>query len=165
MARGATKASSNVWYQARIEAAKTDEKLLTRNSAAEAMNISEDAIKDTELGIEKCMPVDKAVLFSKTYNAPQLLNHYCIHDCPIGKTQPISDEVVPIEKVTVKLMKLLNVNRLREIQNTLLDIATVSDGNITDDNRPELEKIMDYLDTVTRTVSELRTICRRATKE
>lgn len=165
MARGATKASDNVWYQARMEAAKVDERLQSRCGVAEILNMSEDAVKNTELGIEKCMPVDKAVMFAKLYNAPQLLNHYCLHECPIGKgkARTISDEVVPIDRVTVKLLKLLKVNRLKEVQDKLLDIA--AEGNVTEEDRPELESIMEYLDTVVKTVSELRTICRKATKE
>ena len=62
MGRGATKAAGNVWYEARMEAAKWNDKLLSRAGAAEALNMSEDAVKDAELGLNKCMPVDKAVL-------------------------------------------------------------------------------------------------------
>lgn len=163
MARGATKASDNVWYKARMEAAKVDKKLLSRSGAAEAVNMSEDAIKNTELGLEKCMPVEKAVLLSELYNAPQLLNHYCLHECPIGKNQPISDELLTIDRVTVKLLKLLKVDKLLEVREKLLDIA--EDGVITADDKPELELIMEYLDTLVKTASELRTICRKVTKE
>lgn len=44
MARGATKASGNVWYEARMEAAKTDQRLLSREGAAERANMSVDAM-------------------------------------------------------------------------------------------------------------------------
>lgn len=57
MGRGATKAAGNVWYEARMEAAKWNDKLLSRAGAAEALNMSEDAVKDAELGLNKCMPV------------------------------------------------------------------------------------------------------------
>lgn len=50
MGRGATKAAGNVWYEARMEAAKWNDKLLSRAGAAEALNMSEDAVKDAELG-------------------------------------------------------------------------------------------------------------------
>lgn len=55
MGRGATKAAGNVWYEARMEAAKWNDKLLSRAGAAEALNMSEDAVKDAELGLNKCM--------------------------------------------------------------------------------------------------------------
>ena len=38
MGRGATKAAGNVWYEARMEAAKWNDKLLSRAGAAEALN-------------------------------------------------------------------------------------------------------------------------------
>ena len=39
MGRGATKAAGNVWYEARMEAAKWNDKLLSRAGAAEALNM------------------------------------------------------------------------------------------------------------------------------
>lgn len=35
------------------------------------------------------------------YNAPQLLNYYCLNECPIGCRQSLSDKVLSIERVTV----------------------------------------------------------------
>lgn len=78
MGRGAPKAQNNVWYQARIEAATRNEKLLSRFGAAEAMGLSEDAVKSAELGLYKSMPVENAVLMADCYNAPQLLKLACI---------------------------------------------------------------------------------------
>ena len=104
MGRGATKAAGNVWYEARMEAAKWNDKLLSRAGAAEALNMSEDAVKDTELGLNKCMPVDKAVLMADLYRKPELRNYYCLHECPIGRTLAISDEAPGLERVTVKLL-------------------------------------------------------------
>lgn len=44
MGRGATKAAGNVWYEARMEAAKWNKRLNSRIGAAEAMNISPDVM-------------------------------------------------------------------------------------------------------------------------
>lgn len=52
MGRGATKAAGNVWYEARMDAAKWNDKLSSRAGAAEALNMSEDAVKDAELVAE-----------------------------------------------------------------------------------------------------------------
>ena len=78
MGRGAPKAQGNVWYEARIEAAKWNERLQSRLGAAEEMGLSEDAVKSAELGLYKFLPVDNAVLMADTYNASELLNHYGI---------------------------------------------------------------------------------------
>jgi len=156
MARGATKASGNPWYEARKKAAEYDERLCSREGAAERLGMSVSAVADAELGLSKCMPPDKAVLMADLYKAPHLLNHYCLHECPIGCRHSLSDEVVDIDRVTVKLLKSLRVEKLGEIKDTLLDIA--EDGKITDDEKPALKDVLDYLDSLAKTVSELKTI-------
>ena len=160
MGRGATKAADNVWYKARIAAAKWNDALGSRAGAAAALNMSEDAVKDAELGLNKCMPVDKAVLMSDLYNAPELRNYYCLHECPIGKTLPISDDTPDLERVTVKLLRNLRVCDLENVKEKLLDIA--EDGQITEDEKPDLQEILRYLDKLAKTVSELRVIGEKA---
>ena len=156
MGREARKAAGNPWYEARKKAAEYDDRLCSREGAAERLGMSVSAVADAELGLTKCMPVDKAVLMADLYNAPQLLNYYCLHECQIGCRHSISDEVVDIDRVTVKLLKGLRVDRLEEIKDSLLDIA--EDGKITDDEKPELKEVLDYLDSLAKTVSELKTI-------
>lgn len=156
MGREARKAAGNPWYEARKKAAEYDDRLCSREGAAERLGMSVSAVADAELGLTKCMPVDKAVLMADLYNAPQLLNYYCLHERPIGCRHSISDEVVDIDRVTVKLLKGLRVDKLEEIKDSLLDIA--EDGKITDDEKPELKEVLDYLDSLAKTVSELKTI-------
>ena len=156
MGREARKAAGNPWYEARKKAAEYDDRLCSREGAAERLGMSVSAVADAGLGLTKCMPVDKAVLMADLYNAPQLLNYYCLHECPIGCRHSISDEVVDIDRVTVKLLKGLRVDKLEEIKDSLLDIA--EDGKITDDEKPELKEALDYLDSLAKTVSELKTI-------
>lgn len=156
MGREARKAAGNPWYEARKKAAEYDDRLCSREGAAERLGMSVSAVADAELGLTKCMPVDKAVLMADLYNAPNLLNYYCLHECPIGCRHSISDEVVDIDRVTVKLLRSLRVDKLEEIKDTLLDIA--EDGKITDDEKPELKAVLEYLDGLAKTVSELKTI-------
>lgn len=160
MGRGATKAAGNVWYEARMEAAKWNDKLLSRAGAAEELNMSEDAVKDAELGLNKCMPVDKAVLMADLYRKPELRNYYCLHECPIGRTLAISAETPGLERVTLKLLKNLRVEDLEDVKEKMLDIA--EDGKITEDERPDLEAILTYLDQLSKTVSELRILGEKA---
>lgn len=159
MGRNATKAAGNVWYQARIEAAKYNDRLSSREGAAEALGMSEDAVKNTELGIEKCMPVEKAVLMADLYKSPELLNYYCLHECPIGKTLPLSDQVVPIDRITVKFLKSLNTNVLNVMKDRMMRLS--DDGEITEDEYDELEAVLAYLDNLSVTISELRTLAKR----
>lgn len=160
MGREATKASGNPWYEARKQAAMYDERLKSREGAAEQLGMSASALAETELGMNKCMPADKAVLMAERYNAPHLLNFYCLHECPIGRQRSLSDEVVEIDRVTLKLLKRLRVDQLEEIKKKLIDIA--EDGVISEDERPDMAEIMEYLDDLAKTISEIQTAGKRA---
>ena len=160
MGRGATKAQGNVWYQARMTAAKRNERLLSRFGAAEAMGVSEDTVKSAELGLYKSMPVECAALMANCYNAPELEYYFCLNECPIGQRRPISSEVVGIDRATVKLLKALKPAELSEMKEKLIDIA--EDGTISDDELPALENVIGYFDELARTVSELRIIGEKA---
>lgn len=160
MGRGATVAAGNAWYEARIAAAKWNKKLYSREGAYDVTGVSADVIAAVERGTHKCMPVDVAVTLADEYNAPQLLNHYCLYECPIGCRHSISEEVPGIERVTLKLIKSLKVDQLADIKEKLVDIA--EDGVISDDEKPDLKEILDYLDDLAKTVSELKTIGRMA---
>lgn len=156
MGRDATKALGNPWYEARKNAAKYDERLLSREGAAEMLGMSVSSVADAELGLTKCMPVDKAVLMADLYKAPHLLNHYCLNECPIGCRHCISEEVYDIDRVTVKLLRNLKVDDLEAMKEKLLDIA--EDGVISESEKPDLKAILDYLEKVAKTVSELKII-------
>lgn len=67
MGRDATKAAGNPWYQARKKAAEYDDRLCSRESAAEQLGMSVSSLADAELGNTKFMPVDKAVLMADRY--------------------------------------------------------------------------------------------------
>jgi len=159
MGRDATKAAGNPWYEARLNAAKWNPKLSSREGAAEAIGSSIDVLNRVENGLHKCMPVDLAVLLADLYNAPHLVNYYCMSECPIGCRRPISDEVVEIDRVTVKLLKNLRVSQLDQIKEKLIDIA--EDGVISEDEKPELREVMEYLDELAKVLSELKILSER----
>lgn len=162
MGREATKAAGNVWYEARIEAAKWDDRLSSREGAAEVAGLTKDQIMNSERDWYKFMPVETAMILSETYNAPNLLNHYCLHECPIGKRHSISESVLNIDRVTVKLLRALREDSLADMKDKLLDIA--EDGKITADELDDLEDILKALDGLGKTVSELKIIGEKALK-
>ena len=160
MGRDAIKAHGNVWRDARLQAAKYDERLNSRESVADMLGVGVDAIRRIETNANKTMPVDTAVLMADLYSAPELLNHYCLNECPIGCNRPISDEVLGIDRVTLKLLKTLNAEDMADIKTKLIDIA--EDGVISDDELPALEEVIDYLDRLSKAVSELKIISEKA---
>jgi len=156
MGRRATIAVNNVWYEARMEAAKHNDRLKSREGAAELLGMSVSAVSDAELGLTKIMPVDKAVLMADLYKAPQLLKFYCNNECPIAGCGCLSEEVNPIEKVTVNILKRTRFEDLAHVREKLVDIA--SDGEIAKDELDELSNVEDYLTELCKTISELKTL-------
>lgn len=154
MGRDATKAVGNPWYEARKRAAEFDDRLYSREGAAERLGMSVSSIADAELGLTKIMPVDKAVLMADMYKAPELLNHYCLNECPIGCRHSISEEVLDVDRITVKLMKNLSLDRLNEMRQKMIDIAY--DGVVTEDEKPDLKEVVEYLEETSKTISELK---------
>lgn len=156
MGRDASKAAGNPWYEARLEAAKFNDKLCSREGAAELLGMSVSSVADTELGLSKVMPVDKAVLMADLYCDPALLNYYCLHECPIGRRRPISDDTICVERAAVKLTKILRKEVVQRFKHGLQDIA--ADGVVSDDEFPEFDAIMDELREVSKVISELEII-------
>lgn len=152
MGQRPTKAAGNIYCQCRKRAAQYNDRLNSREGAAELLGVSPSTIADYELGTTKVIPVDKVVLMADIYNAPELENHYCRNECPIGRDLPV--EVEPIERITVKIMKHLSPERLEMLKNRLIDIA--EDGIIDDTEKPELEKVLSEIDQMTEVLHELQ---------
>lgn len=67
-----TKQDDSVWFECRKRAAMYNDKLNSREGAAELIGVSPSSLADYELGVTKVVPVDKAVLMSDERN---LLNN------------------------------------------------------------------------------------------
>ena len=99
MGRGPTKSNENVYFVARKKAAMYNERLYSREGAAELLGISVSTLADYELGNTKVVPVDKVVLMADLYNAPELKTGYCKYECPICSYLPVATEAKkPAEK-------------------------------------------------------------------
>lgn len=155
MGLNATKAADNPYYKARKEASKYNERLSSREGAAEQLNVHPTTVADYELGLVK-PPVDKVVRMADLYNAPSLKTQYCANECPIGcgRTEPQADTT--IEQVTVRLMRGLSKANVEGIKEALLNIA--EDGRITDDEKPTLQYILAELDYLQKSIGELQLI-------
>ena len=72
MGKGYKKTNENVYFKARKEAAKCNEKLYSREGASELLGLSVSTLADYELGTTKVVPVDKVMLMADLYNCPEL---------------------------------------------------------------------------------------------
>lgn len=133
-----------------------NERLYSREGAAELLGISVSTLADYELGNTKVVPVDKVVLMADLYNAPELKTGYCKHECPICSYLPVATEVKVLEGITLRLMKRLDCDELNRIKKELVDIT--EDGIIDETEKPELKKILAFLDEVAESISELKIV-------
>lgn len=132
MARQVTKASGNRYCQARLEAAKYNDRFLSRASAAEEIaGITEESLKKYELDITK-PPNDVVALMVDAYNAPELALWYCANECPLGKNcREVPD--MPPERTFVRMTNVLN--KLTEAMKELAMMMDDGIGQSRDDAR------------------------------
>ena len=128
MSRQATKAVGNKYYEARIRAAKYNEKLLTRASATEYLpGVTEDSLKKYELDITR-PPNIVVALMADSYNAPELRMWYCANECPLGKQCRDMPEM-PAERALIRMN-----NALYGIQARVRQLSQMMDNGILDDD-------------------------------
>ena len=146
-----TKAKDNIFCKARLDAARYNDKLKSRAGAAEALGYaSESTISDWELGIS--VPTPEVVLkMSDLYNAPELINTYCHNLCPLGWDIP---EITAQDLDRISIKALSSFQKISKTKEELLDI--VSDGIISEDEQPTLNKVLSSLDELNAVTQELK---------
>lgn len=85
------------------------------------------------------------------YNAPELRNYYCREMCPLGNDVPVL-ELEDLDRITVRT--LASLRKVAETKESLLDIT--ADGVITEDEKPELRKILATLDEISAIAQSLK---------
>lgn len=149
MARQVTKAGDNRYCQARLEAAKWNEKLLTRSGAADVMGcVTEDSIKKYELGLTR-PPNDAVALMADAYNAPELVLWYCANECPLGRNCREVPEMPP-ERTFVRL-----TNTLNKLTASMQELAELMDSGMEDETeRRKIPKLWDEFLEARRRIDE-----------
>ena len=94
---------------------------------------------------------EEALLMSDIYRAPELKNFYCRECCPLGKDMPKVDNE-SLDRLTVRAMS--SMGKISRAKDMLLEIT--EDGVVTDEERPELEKIIALLDELTEINQNLK---------
>ena len=150
MSKIATKAADNMFCQARYEAAKFNERLSSREGAAEELGIDRTRLARIELG--STIPYQEEVLLmADCYRAPELKGNYCREMCPLGKNMAkIENE--GLDRISLRMLS--SFRKINEAKETLLDITT--DGVISDEEKPELEEIIRTLDEVNEITQNLK---------
>ena len=101
-----TKAASNMYCKCRMAAAKYNDKLNSREGAAELLGLSPSTLASYELDLTKVVPVENIALMADVYNAPELRRWYCTNVCPLGEDMP-KLELAELDRITVKMLATL----------------------------------------------------------
>ncbi len=140
MANIAAKTSSNVFYKARYEAAKHNERLSSREGAADIMSIDRGRLYRIESGIASPYP-EEIHLMADLYNAPELENYFCTNLCPLGGDIPKA-EIAGLDRITVRMLSAFR--ELEGAKELLLDIT--GDGVVDGSEKADMEKIIGKLE-------------------
>lgn len=141
MGRRPTKAADNPFCKARIEAAKYNDRLLSKEGAAELLGVSVSTLSDYELGVTKTIPPDMVVKMADLYNAPELENYYCTNMCPLGGDIPKA-EIADLDRITVRTLSAFR--KLKSTKELLLDIT--EDGVVDESEKADMEKVLEDLE-------------------
>ena len=146
MGRKSIKENKNIYQKSR-------EKLgLTREAASDLLGyISADRIEKIES--EKSTPYPEEIIsMADCYKNPMLCNYYCTHECKIGQIYVPEVELKDISQITLEMLATLNaLNREKE---RLIEITV--DGNISQDEFDDFQKIQDQLDKMSLTIESLK---------
>lgn len=133
----------SVYRKARKQAVIYNGRFKSMEGASEFLCVSKDMLLNYESGLNP-VPVDMVCKMADIYNEPELLNHYCCNECPIGKrtVSPISKENINnIYKLSINIFQLLGQGT--SMGKTLLNV--VEDGIISDDEEPQIDYIVNNL--------------------
>ena len=144
------KTSSNIFYQARCKASTHNEQLSSREGAADIMSIDRGRLYRIESGIANPYP-EEVHLMADLYNAPELRSYFCKNCCPLGEDVP---EVSTSELDRITIKALSSFKKLDKTKEILLDIT--EDGIVSDNERPEMEKVLANLEELEAITQNLR---------
>lgn len=153
------KGNQNIYFKSRKHASEYNDRLCSRDGAADLLGVSSSTLADYELGNTKVVPVDKVVLMADLYKCPELKNNYCKNECPIGQNEPIAVKVDSIERTALKIISVLDEKEIRDLSKSIITIC--ADGKISHDERPVLLDVVRRLDILMESVSEMKLIAEK----
>lgn len=159
MPKRGTKCAANVFYRARMDAAEYNDRLSSREGAAEVTGIDRNRIAYTELGTI-CPYPEEVLIYADAYNAPEIINHFCSRLCPIGKETVDSVNTGTLEATSMKL--LASTKCITEIREDLIDIA--EDGVIDEKERDRMNEILEQLRKAANDIKALEIVYQKLLK-
>lgn len=146
MGKKSIKENKNLYQISREEAG------LTREVASSLMEfISSDRIEKIES--EKSLPhPDEILAMSRAYKDPELCNHFCANECPIGQKYVPEVKMKELSQITLEMLSSLN--SMEEEKNRLIQITV--DGKISDDEKEDFANIRSKLSDIELSIKSLQ---------
>ena len=146
MGKRSVKENKNVYQLSR------EERGLSREAAGELLVfVSPERIEKIESGRSAPHP-DEVLAMERGYQAPELSNYYCTHECPIGMKYAPEAKLRDLPQLTVELVSALNA--MEEEKNRLIDISV--DGRVNDFERRKFDAILEKLTRLERSIRGMR---------
>ena len=146
MPKTTTKPQKSI-YQDRREALG-----LSREKASELLEtIQPERLERIESGKYTAYPGEVLTMAEK-YQDPQLCNHYCAHECEIGKRYVPEIRVKELPQIVLEMLASLNSVKAR--QDRLIEIT--ADGRIAADEVEDFVSIQTELERISVTVETLQ---------
>lgn len=123
----------------------------SREKAAEETQIEPFKIERIENEKIKADPWD-VVAMAEAYKEPQLCNHYCANECPIGMKYVPEITIKDLSQVVLEM--LASLNSMKKSQERLIEIT--ADGIIENDELADFVNIQKELERISVTVETLQ---------
>ena len=151
MSKPATKAANSEFYLARMSATSFNDKMASREGAAEETGIDRTRLARIALGSINPYP-EEVLLMSDAYDAPQLMNFYCSRICPIGRQTVEPCKMLEFDRMMFQALGALqDAERISEI---IVGIA--KDGQVGQDEAEKMRAVMDFLKNVGIAADEMQ---------
>lgn len=145
MGRISTKENKTVYQLAR------DNLELSREKASELTGIESYRIERIENEKMEPDPWD-VVSMANAYGQPELCNHYCANECPIGRKYVPEIKIKDLSQVILEM--LASLNSMQKRQERLIEIT--ADGVIANDELEDFIHIQEELERISVTVETLQ---------
>jgi transcriptional regulator with XRE-family HTH domain len=146
MGRKSIREDKSVYFKAREEAG------LTRAQASELIGtMTESRLEKIETGKVAIYPED-VVDLANAYKRQDLCNHYCTHECKIGKGTAPEVKMSSLPEIVLGMLSALN--SLNNQKERFIDIT--ADGVISEDEMDDFLAIQKQLEQIDTTVEALK---------
>lgn len=155
MGRKASKATENIYYKARTNAAEKDDTYTSREKSAAKLGIERSRLARIEL--DQIEPYAEEVdIMATAYDAPHLCTDYCNNICPIG-IRKLEEAAMPSEPESIErlvLRFLSSTQSMSDLSKMLVDIT--QDGVIDQTEIKDLKDVFKAMDSVTANIEAIR---------